>query len=94
MENRIYCIYNKLSQRYGDCYCFASDALAVRRLPMAPMYKGVIDEIEICRVASIDIETGLVTSEPPVRIAIPDDILASCKPVQVSSSPSEQQSNS
>lgn len=92
MENRIYCIYNKLSQRYGDCYCFASDALAVRRLPMAPMYKGVIDEIEICRVASVDIETGLVTPEAPVRIAIPDDILAACKPSPVASAPADQQS--
>lgn len=94
MKNNLYCIYNKLSQRYGDCYCFASDALAVRRLPMAPMYKGVIDEIEICRVASIDIETGLVTSEAPVRIAIPDDILAACEPAPVASVPVDQQSNS
>lgn len=80
MLNNLYVVYNKLSQRYGDCYCFASDALAVRRLPMAPMYQGVIDEIEICRVASIDIETGSVTPEAPVRIAIPDDVIAACKP--------------
>lgn len=75
MLNRVYCIYNKLSQRYGEVVCFASDNMAVRRICVSPLYKSSLDEIEICRVGAIDVETGVMTSEPPVRIAIPDEYL-------------------
>lgn len=75
MKNCVYCVYNKLSQRYGEVVCFASDSMALRRICTSPLYKSSLDEVEICRVGAIDIETGVMTSEPPVRIAIPDEFL-------------------
>lgn len=75
MTNKVYTIYNKLSQRYGEVVCFASDNMAIRRICTSPLYKASLDEIEVCRVGAIDIETGIMTSEPPIRIAIPDDFL-------------------
>lgn len=73
MTNKVYTIYNKLSQRYGEVVCFASDNMALRRICTSPLYKAALDEIEVCRVGSIDIETGILIAEPPIRIAIPDE---------------------
>lgn len=75
MTNKVYCIYNKLSQRYGEVVCFASDGMALRRICTSPLYKAALDEIDLCRVGAIDIETGVMTADPPVRIAIPDEYL-------------------
>lgn len=75
MTNKVYTIYNKLSQRYGEVVCFASDNMAIRRICTSPLYKASLDEIEICRVGAIDIETGVMTAESPIRIAIPEEFL-------------------
>lgn len=68
MENYIYVFYNNLSKRYGDVICYPSDAFMLHRVqPSIP--KEDLSTIEICRVGSINITTGEVKSEPPVRIA-------------------------
>lgn len=76
MTNNLYSIYNRLSLRYGEVTSFASDSVAVKRIAFNDIYRGILDEIEICRVGKMDIETGLVTPEPaPIRIAIPEEYM-------------------
>lgn len=67
MENRLYVIYNTLSQRYGDVCAYPSDGFAVARIQ--PAIGDFVKESELCRIGSIDVETGVVHTEPPVRIA-------------------------
>lgn len=76
MTNNIYSIFNRLSNRYGECVSFASDSIAVKRIANNGLYRDILDEIEVCRVGKIDIENGLVTPEAaPIRVAIPDEYL-------------------
>lgn len=68
MKNYLYVFYNNLSKRYGDVICFPSDSFMLHKVqPSIP--KDDLETIEVCRVGSIDILTGEVTSELPVRIA-------------------------
>lgn len=68
MKNNVYVFYNNLSGRYGEVVSFPSDGFALARVQ--PTIKPEqLDEIQICRVGSIDIETGELKTEPPVRIA-------------------------
>ena len=74
MKNNLYTLYNKLSLRYGDVRTFPTDAFAsmtISKLLSNPQSDIDLSEIEVCRVGSIDIETGVVTPETaPVRIEI------------------------
>lgn len=64
MKNYVYVMFNKLSGRYESVLSFPSDGMALHRLE-----KGIDkDEYDICRVGSIDIATGIIESEPPVRL--------------------------
>lgn len=64
MKNYVYVMFNKLSCRYESVMSFPSDSMALHRL------SNNVDkaEYELCRVGSIDIETGIVESTPPVRL--------------------------
>lgn len=65
MKNYVYVLYNVLSKRYESVMSFPSDGMALHRLS-----NGGIDkkEFELCRVGSIDIESGIIESCPPVRL--------------------------
>lgn len=66
MTNNIYTIYNKKSGRYGDVMTFPTDDFAVSQISK---FNGISeDEHELCRVGTIDIETGIICSEAPVRV--------------------------
>lgn len=68
MKNFLYVFYNTLSNRYGDVVAFPSDGYALARVQ--PSIKPEqLEEIQLCRVGSIDVLTGKVETEPPVRIA-------------------------
>lgn len=68
MTNNLYVLYNNLSLRYGDVRVFATDGYAVAHIqPDIP--EKMLPEFELCRVGSIDIETGVVQPCAPVRIA-------------------------
>lgn len=69
MKNYVYVLFNSLSARYESVMSFPSDSMALHRL------SGNIDkkEYELCRVGSIDIETGIVESCPPVRLIWNDE---------------------
>lgn len=64
MKNYVYVLFNKLSCRYESVMSFPSDSMALHRL------NSNVDkaEYELCRVGSIDIETGVVNAENPVRL--------------------------
>lgn len=73
MENRVYVVYNTLSKRYGDVVAYPSDAFALARLQPALSANGAkLSEFELCRVGSIDVESGVLTPSSPVRIAWQD----------------------
>lgn len=64
MKNYVYVMFNKLSGRYESVLSFPSDGMALHRIEKS------VDktEYDICRVGSIDISTGVIESEPPVRL--------------------------
>lgn len=64
MKNYVYVMFNNLSNRYESVMSFPSDGMALHRL------NGNVDKKEytICRVGSIDIETGIIEPCPPVRL--------------------------
>lgn len=69
MKNYVYVLYNKLSGRYESVMSFPSDGMALHRL------NGNIDkaEYELCRVGSVDIESGVIDSCSPVRLIWEED---------------------
>lgn len=84
MKNNIYVFYNRLSKRYGDVFCAPTDEFAsnlVTKAASTPNSGLNLAETEVCRIASVDIELGVVTAETaPVRIdvtypAVPIDSL-------------------
>lgn len=64
MKNYIYVLYNNLSNRYESVMSFPSDGMALHRLD------GNIDkkEFTLCRIGSIDIESGICESVAPIRL--------------------------
>lgn len=64
MKNYVYVLFNNLSKRYESVMSFPSDAMALHRL------SGNIDkkEYDICRIGSIDIESGEMVAESPVHL--------------------------
>ena len=64
MKNYIYVLYNTLSCRYESIMSFPSDGMALHRLSNNVDKK----EYELCRVGSMEIETGVCEFEPPVRL--------------------------
>lgn len=72
MNNNVYTLFNKLSNRYGDVVSFPSDGYAVARVMENPNFKSHANEFELCRIGSVSIETGVITPCDVVRIALPD----------------------
>ena len=74
MKNNLYTVYNKLSLRYGEVMTYPTDAfasMAISKLVSNPKCELDLSEIDVCRIGSIDIETGVITPETaPVRIDI------------------------
>lgn len=81
MTNNLYVVYDNLGSRYGQCYAYPSDGFAL--VELRPFFtardrqSGVVDDsqtrsnlsrYEICRVGTIDVETGIIVSQPPVRL--------------------------
>lgn len=81
MKNNIYTLFNGLTLRYEGTFESPTDASAsvtlLRQMGKHPDY----DKLELCRVASIDIETGLVEPEiTAVRIQ-KQNVVVSEKPI-------------
>lgn len=65
MYNYIYILFNNLSNRYESVMSFASDSMALHRLGNSSIDTK---EFSLCRVGRYNLETGVVESEPPVRL--------------------------
>lgn len=71
MNNEVFCLYNSLSLRYGDCFVFPTAGFAKARIIELAKAKRIdLSENELCRVGSIDISTGLITPCAPERIPL------------------------
>lgn len=71
MKNNLYVIYNNLSKRYGDVIASPTDEYCRQVVQRGLTSNKDINllEYELCRVGSIDVETGVVESfGAPVRI--------------------------
>lgn len=71
MKNNLYVIYNTLSKRYGDVIASPTDEYCRQVVQRGLMSNKDINllEYELCRVGSVDVETGVVESfGAPVRI--------------------------
>lgn len=72
MTNNLYCFYNVLSARYGDVFCYPSDDFCTARIrSLADSGKIDLKEIQVCRVGSINISSGIVSPCAPERLEIP-----------------------
>lgn len=69
MVDCVYVIYNKLSNRYESVVSFATDAVMIKTMQNGKLKKDVYD---VCKVGEVDLMTGCIKSEPPVRIEIPE----------------------
>lgn len=73
MQNKIYVLYDKLAQQYLNVSTFATDAVAVYEMQkMFEKTPEAQERFELCRCGAIDIQTGVVTSENPVRLNVPN----------------------
>ena len=74
MKNNLYTLYNKLSLRYGEVMTYPTDSfasMAISKVAANPQANLHLSEIDVCRIGSIDIETGVITPEvAPVRIEV------------------------
>lgn len=71
MKNEIFCLYNSLSLRYGECFVFPTIGFAKARvIDLAKAKRIDLSESELCRVGSIDISSGIITPCSPERIPI------------------------
>ncbi|MEM1986730.1 MAG: hypothetical protein QXQ24_08340 [Nitrososphaeria archaeon] len=77
MTNGIYCLFNRLSCRYGDVMAFSTDGFAQKRVTeyFASGKAGSMDEHQLFKIGEINIATGQATyCEPtpiPWDIALP-----------------------
>lgn len=71
MLNNVYVVYNNLTLRYGDVLAFPSDKYAIKRV-LSNIDKvnleETIQEIELCRIGTINIESGELIAHSPIRI--------------------------
>lgn len=71
MKNEVFCLYNSLSLRYGECFVFPTAGFAKARIMELAKSKRIdLSENELCRVGSIDIASGLITPCSPERIPL------------------------
>lgn len=69
MKNNLYCLFNTLSNRYGDVIAYPSDSFALARVQPVIEQQNQLTEIELCRIGSIDIESGTIEPQNVIRIA-------------------------
>lgn len=71
MTNKLYCIYNNKTKRYGDVWASPSDAWSEKQThKMLEAQGNDLEDLELCRIGEISIETGVIdTATAPIRIA-------------------------
>lgn len=79
MKDSVYCIYDRLSNRYGSVFSSPTDATASRQF--LQMFKGAdgkisstFNDYDLCFVGTLSIETGELTSTTIARVIVQDYI--------------------
>ena len=71
MKDNLYYVYSRLSSRFTECFSCATDSLARRRVLHALRNSEIsLDEVDLFRFGSFDIETGTVDFIARVRVVI------------------------
>jgi hypothetical protein len=96
MKNNLYVVYDNVGRRYGQVYAYPSDGYALLELrPLVAVrdkQTGAVLEKEsipqfsryvLCRVGEIDIESGTVSPQSPVRLSWSDTPYLETKAVDV-----------
>lgn len=73
MKDKVYCLYDRLSNRYGSVFSSPTDATAIRSAQIQFKQMNIkADEFDLCCVGEIDLTSGVMTSfEQVVRIDVP-----------------------
>lgn len=71
MKQEIFVLYNNLSNRYGDVFAFPTIGFALKRLKSANID---FDELELCSIGQMDIETGEMNLHAIKRIPWSDNL--------------------
>lgn len=71
MKNLVFCIYNNLSNRYGDVFMSPTVGMAQKQVSILaknPNSGFELKENELCEIGNFDIETGVLEAKAsPVR---------------------------
>lgn len=75
MKDNIYCIYDRLSLRYGSVFSSPSDATASRQFYAMFQQSGQpIDDYELCACGTVEIATGIMSFKGTERVPYQDYI--------------------
>lgn len=76
MKDKIYLIFDRLSNRYGSVFNSATDATASRAFAhQIQQTKLQISDFDLCAVGELDLATGVVTAYPtPKRVDLPSHL--------------------
>lgn len=86
MKDNIYCLFNKLSRRHGDCMTFPTHEFAKRSVSERLIQMKVdLEEFELVYCGTLDIATGIVDTCDPVRmdLEVPKSIDAAASKMSV-----------
>ena len=69
MKDCLYVFYNKLSNRYESVISQPTDAVLINII----QHSGKFDreKYDVCKIGIIDIDSGIVESNAPIRLDIP-----------------------
>lgn len=75
MKNKLYVVYDNIGLRYGQVSAYPSDGFAL--ITMRPLIAGQdpvqskvnLQRYELCCVGELDVETGHVVPQDPVRLS-------------------------
>lgn len=69
MKDCLYVFYNKLSNRYESVISQPTDAVLINII----QHSGKFDKekYDVCKIGTIDIDSGIVESSAPIRLEIP-----------------------
>lgn len=69
MKDCLYVFYNKLSNRYESVISQPTDAVLINII----QHSGTFDKekYDVCKIGTIDIDSGVVESFAPIRLEIP-----------------------
>lgn len=69
MKDCLFVFYNKLSNRYESVISQPTDAVLINVIQHSGKYDR--EKYDVCKIGTIDIDSGIVESSAPVRLEIP-----------------------